>query len=92
MAGSLHFNIISPAVYFLHIPFFFSTDCMLLIFLKNPNELFILLKKNINCICCLFRIIKENNVNFPILLFCYLIFQIDLTNFEEHIIYIVYLT
>lgn len=62
------------------------------IFFLNPNELYILLKKILIASACLFRIIKKkNNVNFPILLFCYLIFQIDLTNFEEHIIYIVYL-
>lgn len=57
------------------------------IFLKNPNELYtgILFKKILIASACLFRIIKKkNNVNFPILLFCYLIFQIDLTNFEEH--------
>lgn len=85
MSGSLHFNIISPAIYFLHAPFF-STDCMLLIFFFKILMSYIYFKKKILIAsACLFRIIKKkNNVNFPILLFCYLIFQIDLTNFEEH--------
>lgn len=60
---------------------------LLIYFLKIliKNELYILKKKILIASACLFRIIKKNNVNFPILLFCYLIFQIDLTNFEEHI-------
>lgn len=41
-------------------------------------------KKILIASACLFRIIKENKI-MVIFLFSYLIFQIDLTNFEEHI-------
>lgn len=60
---------------------------LLIYFLKIliKNELYILKKKILIASACLFRIIKKKTMLiFLFYYFCYLIFQIDLTNFEEH--------